>query len=364
MQRRNFLKLGAGTAAAAGAAVSAPAIAQSAPQIRWRMTSSFPKSLDITYGAGELFCRYVSELTEGRFTIQQFAAGEIVPGLQALDAVQNGSVEMAYTGMLFYVGKDPTFALGAATPFMLNPRAQHGWFYHAGGNELYNGFLAKHKVIGFPCGNTGMQWGGWFRKEIKTSDDLKGLKMRIAGLAGNVVQRVGVVPQQIAPGDIYPALERGAIDAVEYIGPYDDEKLGFSKVAKFYYTPGWQEGGTVFHALINTEQWASLPPTYKKVIEVAAQATTTSMLAHYDTKNPEALLRLVAAGVQLSVFSPEIIETIYAASQEHYAGLIASNEAFATIYKSQKEFRDRSYVYHQYADFQYDAMMLQLRRKS
>ena len=179
MQRRTVLKLGAG--AAAGALLSSPAIAQSAPQIRWRMTSSFTKVLDLTYGAGELFCRYVSELTEGKFQIQQFAAGEIVPGLQALDAVHGGTVDMAYTGMLFYVGKDPTFALGAAVPFMLNPRQQHGWYYHAGGNEMFNAFLAKHNVIGFPCGNTGMQWGGWFRNAINSADDLKGLKMRIAG---------------------------------------------------------------------------------------------------------------------------------------------------------------------------------------
>jgi TRAP-type mannitol/chloroaromatic compound transport system substrate-binding protein len=362
MQRRSFLKLGA--VATTGAALRAPAIAQSAPQVRWRMTSSFTKSLDITYGAGELFCRYVSELTDGRFTIQQFAAGELVPGLQALDAVQNGSVEMGYTGMLFYVGKDPTFALGAAIPFMLNPRQQHGWFYHAGGNELYNAYLAKHRVIGFPCGNTGMQLGGWFRKEIKSTEDLKGLKMRIAGLAGTIVARVGVVPQQIAPGDIYPALERGAIDAVEYIGPYDDEKLGFNKIAKYYYTPGWQEGGTVFHVIINSAQWDALPAIYKKAVEVAAQAATTSMLAHYDAKNPEALVRLVASGVTLSVFPQEVLESIYAAAQDHYAGLIASNEAFASIYKSQKEFRDRNYVYHQFADFQYDAMMLQFRRRS
>jgi TRAP-type mannitol/chloroaromatic compound transport system substrate-binding protein len=362
MQRRHLLKLGLGTAV--GTALAAPAIAQSTPQIRWRMTSSFTKALDITYGAGELFCRYVSELTDGRFVIEQFAAGELVPGLQALDAVQNATVEAAYTGTLFYVGKDPTFALGAAVPFMLNPRQQHGWFYHAGGNELFNSFLAKYNVIGFPCGNTGMQWGGWFRKEIKTAEDLKGLKMRIAGLAGSIVARVGVVPQQIAPGDIYPALERGAIDAVEYIGPYDDEKLGFAKVIKYYYTPGWQEGGTVFHTLFNAEKWAALPPTYKKAVEVAAQATTTDMLAHYDTKNPEALVRLVAAGVKLSVFPQEVLSAIYTAAQDHYTGLIASNETFATIYKAQKEFRDRNYTYHQYADFLYDTMMLQLRRKS
>src|SRR5262249_6410674 len=148
-------------------------------------------------------------------------------------------------------------------------------YYFANGNELMNEFLAKYNVIGFPCGNTGMQWGGWFRKEITSAADMQGLKMRIAGLAGSVAAKVGVVTQQIAPGDIYPALERGAIDAVEYIGPYDDEKLGFNRVAKFYYTPGWQEGGTVFHTVFNIEKWNALPPLYKRAIEIAAQATTT-----------------------------------------------------------------------------------------
>jgi TRAP-type mannitol/chloroaromatic compound transport system substrate-binding protein len=222
--------------------------------------------------------------------------------------------------------------------------------------------MAKYNVIGFPCGNTGMQWGGWFRKEIKSADDLKGLKMRIAGLAGSVASKVGVVTQQIAPGDIYPAMERGVIDAVEYIGPYDDEKLGFNRVANFYYTPGWQEGGTVFHGIFNTEKWNALPPTYKKAIEIAAQATTTSMLAHYDTKNPEALARLVASGVKVSVFPRDVIDVMYKASEELYASIIASNPAFAKIYASQKEFRDKSYSYQQAADFQYDLMMLQMKR--
>ena len=260
------------------------------------MTSSFPKSLDITYGAAEQFCKQVGELTDGKFVIQQFAAGEIVPGLQALDAVSSGTVEACYTGALFYVGKDPTFALAASVPFLMNPRQQHGWYYHGGGLEMTNEFFKKHNVYGLPCGNTGMQWGGWFRKEIKSVADLNGLKMRIAGLAGTIAARVGVVPQQIAPGDIYPALERGTIDAVEYIGPYDDEKLGFHKVAQRYYSPGWQEGGTVFHAMFNLAKWNELPPLYKKAVEVAAQAATTDMLAHYDTKNPEALPAACVAG--------------------------------------------------------------------
>lgn len=362
MQRRKFLALGAGATAAA-ASLAAPAIAQGLPTIKWRMTSSFPKSLDITYGAGETFAKYVSDLTDGKFTIQQFAAGEIVPGLQALDAAQSGSVDGAYTGLLFYVGKDPTFALGAAVPFMMNPRQQHAWMYYGGGIGMMNEFLAKYSVYALPCGNTGMQWGGWFRKEIKSAADMQGLKMRIAGLAGSVASKVGVVTQQIAPGDIYPALERGAIDAVEYIGPYDDEKLGFNRVAKHYYTPGWQEGGTVFHALFNLEKWTALPDIYKRVLEVAAQATTTSMLAHYDAKNPEALMRLVASGVSVSVFPPDVIQTMYAAAEDLYKSIIATNPAFAKIYAAQKDFRDRTFTYHQAADLQYDLMMAQIRNR-
>jgi TRAP-type mannitol/chloroaromatic compound transport system substrate-binding protein len=209
-----------------------------------------------------------------------------------------------------------------------------------------------------------MQWGGWFRNEIKSAADLQGVKMRIAGLAGRVASKVGIVPQQIAPGDIYPALERGTIDAVEYIGPHDDEKLGFAKIAKYYYTPGWQEGGTVFHAMINSAKWDSLPATYKRAVEISAQAVTTSMLAQYDAKNPDALIRLIASGVKVAVFPKSVTDKMYEASEELYASLIASNAPFAKIYGSQKEFRDRSYLYHQAADFQYDAMMMELKRKT
>ena len=361
MKRRDMLK-STGAALLAGSAVAAPAIAQSLPTIRWRATSSFPKSLDVTYGAAEQFCRHVGELTEGRFTIQQFAAGEIVPGLQALDAVSNGTVEAAYTGMLFYVGKDPTFALTASVPFLMNPRQQHAWYYHGGGLAMTNEFFKKHNVHALPCGNTGMQWGGWFRKEIKTVGDLSGLKMRIAGLAGTIAARVGVVPQQIAPGDIYPALERGTIDAVEYIGPYDDEKLGFNKVAQRYYAPGWQEGGTVFHGVFNLAKWTELPPLYKKAVEVAAQAATTDMLAHYDQKNPEALIRLVSQGVQVSLFPQEVLERLDAEAEAYYKDITATNAEFAKIFNHQREFQRKGNIYHQVADFQYDLMMLRLRR--
>ncbi|HTO61884.1 MAG TPA: twin-arginine translocation signal domain-containing protein, partial [Bradyrhizobium sp.] len=233
MKRRDFLKVSA--VGAAATAVAAPAIAQSSPEIKWRMTSSFPKSLDTIYGGADQVAKYVAEMTDNKFQIQVFAAGEIVPGLQALDATSNGTVEMSHTVSYYYVGKDPTFAIYASVPFGLNARQQNSWWYQGGGQELGNEFFKKFGVIGFPCGNTGTQMGGWFRKEIKTVADLSGLKFRIGGIAGQVLQKVGVVPQQLAGGDIYPALEKGTIDGAEWVGPYDDEKLGFQKVAKYYY---------------------------------------------------------------------------------------------------------------------------------
>lgn len=237
MKRREFIKTaGLGVA---GAAVAAPAIAQSMPEIKWRLTSSFPKSLDTIYGAAEVFAKAIAEATDNRFQIQVFAAGEIVPGLQAADAVSNGTVEMCHTASYYYVGKDPAFAFGTAIPFGLNSRMQTAWLQTGGGAELMNDFYKKYNIIAFAAGNTGCQMGGWFRKEIKEPGDFNGLKMRIGGFAGRVLTKLGLVPQQVAGGDIYPSLEKGTIDAAEWVGPYDDEKLGFQKVAQYYYYPGW-----------------------------------------------------------------------------------------------------------------------------
>src|SRR5215470_4972729 len=225
MKRRDFLRAAGVGVVAAG--VSKPAIAQSSPEVKWRLTSSFPKSLDTTFGGAEVFAKQIAELTDNRFQIQVFAGGEIVPGLQAFDAVSNGTVEMAHSVSYYYVGKDPTFAIASCVPFGLNARQQNAWLYQGGGNEAFNEFYKTYNVYGLPLGNTGAQMGGWFRKEIKSVADMNGLKMRIAGIAGQVMRKLGVVPQQLAGGDIYPALERGTIDAAEWIGPYDDEKLGF-----------------------------------------------------------------------------------------------------------------------------------------
>ncbi|SMD09693.1 TRAP transporter substrate-binding protein [Rhizobium sp. RU36D] len=365
MNRRSFFqKAGAaGLGAAASAALAAPAIAQENPKISWRLTSSFPKSLDIIYGAAEEIAKSVAEASGGNFTISTFAAGEIVPPLQAADAVASGTVEMAHTCCYYYIGKDKTFALGTAVPFGLNARMTNSWFSVGGGNELINEFLAGYGLYALPAGNTGAQMGGWYRKEIKTIDDLKGLKMRIAGLAGEVMQKVGVTPQQIAGSDVYPALEKGTIDATEFVGPYDDLKLGFQKVAPFYYYPAWWEGGPAVHAFFNKEKFEALPANYKRMLTDACAAANASMLAKYDAKNAGALRQLVADGVQLRPFSGEILEACYKAAQEVYAEITAANPTFKKIYDSQQAFKKDAYLWTQVAEYGFDTyMMIQQRQ--
>ncbi len=364
MERRKFLKTASvGTvAAAATTALAAPAIAQSAPKINWRLTSSFPKSLDTIYGASEVMAKAVSEATDGNFQIQVFAAGELVPGLQAADAVTNGTLEMCHTAPYYYVGKDPTFAFATAVPFGLNSRQQNAWFYHGGGMDLLNEFFAKHQIYSLPGGNTGTQMGGWFRKEIKTVADMSGLKMRIGGLAGRVLAKLGAVPQQIAGGDIYPALEKGTIDAAEWVGPYDDEKLGFYKVAPHYYYPGWWEGGASLQFFINKAKWAGLPKTYQQILTSAAAMANVDMQAKYDARNPGALRRLVQSGALLHPYPQDVMEAAYKASTELYAEISKDNETFKKVHDAAMAFRNDEYLWWQIAEFGYDAFMIRARR--
>src|SRR3954468_5451951 len=306
MKRRQFLTA-AGAGLAAGA-IAKPAIAQSTPELKWRLTSSFPKSLDTLYGTAEIFAKAVGEATDNKFQIQVFSANEIVPALSALDAVQNGTVEMCHTASYYYFGKDPTFAFGTAVPFGLNTRMQNAWMYQGGGAELMNDFYKKFNIIALPCGNTGCQMGGWVRREIKGRADLRGLKMRIGGFAGTVMAKLGVVPQQIAGGEIYSALEKGTIDAAEWVGPYDDEKLGFQKIAPYYYYPGWWEGGAMLHHFINLDKWNALPPSYQSIVRSASAVANAWMLARYDAGNPPALKRLLASGTQFRGFPTPVMD--------------------------------------------------------
>ena len=356
MKRRDVLKAaGAGFAAAA---IVKPAIAQSMPELKWRCTSSFPKSLDTLYGGSEIFAKAVAEATDNKFQIQCFAAGEIVPGLQALDAASNGTVEMCNTAPYYYAGKDPTFTFGTAIPFGLNTRMQLAWQRFGGGLELMNELYKKYNIYALPAGNTGCQMGGWFRKEIKEPGDFNGLKMRIGGYAGRVLQKLGCVPQQLAGGDIYPALEKGTIDAAEWVGPYDDEKLGFYKVAPYYYYPGWWEGGTMIHVFINTDKWSSLTPTYKSIVRTAADMTNVWMQAKYDAVNPAALRRLVAEKTQLRPFSQPVMDACFKAANEVYDEVSATNPMFKKIWESIRDFRNEEYLWWSVAEYNNDNYMI------
>jgi TRAP-type mannitol/chloroaromatic compound transport system substrate-binding protein len=359
MQRRRFLK-SAGAGLAAGAAMMptlSRAQAAALPEVKWRLASSFPKSLDTIYGAAETMSKRVAACTGGKFQIQVFAAGEIVPGLQVLDAVQNGTVQAGHTAPYYYWGKDAAFALDTAIPFGLNARQMNAWQIFGGGLELFREFYKGYSIHNIPCGNTGAQMGGWFRKEIKTTKDLKGLKFRIGGFAGKVMERLGAVPQQLAAGDIYPALEKGTIDAAEWVGPYDDEKLGFNKVAKFYYYPGWWEGGPQLSTLVNIKEWEKLPKEYQNIVEAACWEANTWMVAKYDAQNPAALKRLISGGTQLRGFSREIMVASYKAALEVYKEAGQKSPAFKKIYESMVKFREEQLLWFRVAEKGFDDFM-------
>ncbi|WP_038048776.1 TRAP transporter substrate-binding protein [Thermus caliditerrae] len=352
MKRRDFLKK-AGIGVAASAAF-APVFAQTGPSIRWRLASSFPKSLDTIFGAAEVLAERVSALTGGRFQIRPYQAGEIVPGLQVMDAVQQGTVEVGHTASYYFVGKAPVLAFETSVPFGLTARQQNAWMYYGGGIELFRPIFADFGIIQFPGGNTGAQMGGWFRKEIKGLADLKGLKMRIPGPGGQVMSRLGVVPQVLAGGDIYPALERGTIDATEWVGPYDDEKLGFYKVAKYYYYPGWHEPGPQLTFYVNLKEWQKLPKEYQQALEVAAVEANLAMLAKYDQVNPPALQRLIKAGVRLRKWPAEIMKAAQKAAFEWFEEESAKDATYRKVYTAWKKFREEQYRWFGVAELGYE----------
>ena len=362
MKRREFLKAaGAGLTASA---VAAPAIAQSMPELKWRLTASWPKSLDTLYGGCEYFAKRIAEITDNRFQIQVFAAGEIVPGLQVLDAVQNATVEMGNTALYYYWGKDPAFTFGTALPFGLNARQMNSWLRFGGGADLLNELLKNFNCTGVAAANTGAQMGGWFRKEIKSVDDLNGLKMRIGGFAGTIVSKLGLVPQQLAAGDIYPALEKGTLDACEWVGPHDDEKLGFYKVAKYYYYPGWWEGCGQAHNIINLTKWNELPKSYQSAILTASGDAWEWVIGKYDYANPAALKRLLSQGVQLRAFPQDVMEACYKAAIDIYADLSQTNPHFKKLYDSLVAFRGDSLLWLQVAELSFDSFMMRMRTRA
>ncbi|TEA78207.1 TRAP transporter substrate-binding protein [Allopusillimonas ginsengisoli] len=357
MQRRSFLKKAALGAAAGGATLAAPAFAQDTPTISWRLASSFPRSADAIYSGGENLTKFVSEATDGKFSIRAFPAGEIVPALAVLDGVQNGTIECGHTASYYYFGKNPALCFDSAVPFGLNTRQMNAWVNHGGGMDLLREMYKAYNIVNFPCGYTGTQMGGWFRKEIKTVGDLDGLKFRCSAFAGEVLSRLGVVPQQIAGGDIYPSLEKGTIDAAEWIGPYDDEKLGFHRVAPYYYFPGWWEGTLQVSLYVNQDKYNSLPKQYQAVLAQASAMATNQMIATYDAENPKALKRLISEGAKLRAFPKEVMEASYNEANKVYADLSAKDPAFKKLYESYKGFRDHEIPWFRVGEGSFDQFM-------
>jgi TRAP-type mannitol/chloroaromatic compound transport system substrate-binding protein len=356
MDRRSVIK----NAGIAGilAAGAAPAVhAQQQANIRWRLASSFPKALDTIHGAADTFAKAVKAMSGGKFEISVHAAGEIMPAFGVVDGVQQGSIEMAHTAPYYFFGKDETFALGCAIPFGLNSRQMTAWMYEGNGMKLMREFYAKYNIVNFPGGNTGAQMGGWFRKEIKSVADLKGLKFRIGGFGGKVLERLGVVPQNIPGGDIYPALEKGTIDSAEWIGPYDDLKLGFSKVAPFYYYPGFWEGGPQLDFFINDKAFNALSSEYKAIVEAAAAMAHTDMQAKYDARNPAALKQLVGSGTKLREFPKDVMAAAFKESMAFYNEISAKNENWKKVYADYSKFRADSNLWFQFTEMKFDQFM-------
>ena len=361
IQRRSFLKtagvgLAAGAGLVAGMGVAATAV-HAQPTLRWRLASSFPKSLDALLGPAEIFARLVGAMSGGKFTITVHAAGELVPAFGVVDAVQSKTVECCHTAPYYFFGKDDTFALGTAIPFGLNSRQMTAWMFEGNGLKLMREFLKSYNIINFPMGNTGAQMGGWYRKEIKSMADMKGLKMRTAGLAGKVQERLGVLTQSIPPGEIYTSLEKGTIDAVEFVGPYDDHKLGFYKVAPNYYYPGWWEGCAQTDLYVNIKAYEALSAEYKAMIEAASGYAHIMMQANYDVKNPIALKQLVAAGAKLHRFPKDVMDAAFKESMALYAELSAKNPRWKKIYEDYSKFRTDENMWFRFTEAGFDDFM-------
>jgi len=354
MQRRSFLKK-AGLGAVAGtAAIGAPVFAQANPKISWKMTSTYGPSLPPLFSTAQMLCKFIEEATDGNFSIRLYPAGEIVPGFEVMEAVGNRTVECGQTASYYYYGKDPSFCFDTAVPFGLNARQMYAWMYEGDGMKLMRELFAERNIINFPLGNTGTQMGGWYRKEIKSVADLQGLKMRTAGFAGEVLSRMGVVPQQIPPGDIYPSLEKGTLDAVEFVGPVDDEKLGFQKVAKYYYAPGWWEGGAQVSLYVNDSAYNELPKAYQTLIDMASRAAGSKMVGDYDAHNPDALRRLIASGAVLRTFPRDVMDAGFKASNELFKEFSDRDPRFKKIHDSYMGFRDSSVPWFRVAEGAFD----------
>jgi len=354
LDRRSILK-NTGIAGVLAAA-AAPAV-HAQPVVRWRIASSFPKSLDTIYGSAEVFARAVKEMSGGKFEVTVHAAGELMPAFGVVDGVQNGTVEAAHTAPYYFFGKNEVFAIGGAIPFGMNSRQLTAWMVDGNGQKLMREFYAKYNIVNFLGGNTGAQMGGWFRKEVKSPADISGLKFRVGGFAGRVIERLGGVPQNIPAGEIYQSLEKGTIDAAEWIGPYDDLKLGLNKVAPFYYYPGWWEGSLNLEFYVNQKALAALTPEQRAIVRAASHEAHVVTQGRYDARNPGALKQLVAAKAKVLPFPQSVMDASFKATMALYAELDGSNPEWKKIYADYRNFQRDEILWFRFAESRFDNYM-------
>jgi TRAP-type mannitol/chloroaromatic compound transport system substrate-binding protein len=354
LQRRDFLKSAVVGVATGG--LGAPAIAQSRSEIRWRLACGFETSQGATSSGVELFANQVAALTDGSFAIEPLTGSAAQRDRQAFDAVAGGSLEMAHAASSDCFAKDPTFAIASSIPFGLNARQRLAWLLQGGGNEAFNAFYAKHNVYGLPMGNGGATPGGWYRRRVKSLDALAGLKVGARGLAGQVMARLGVAPQELAPADAYAALESGAIDGFECDGSYDDERLPFAKVAPNFYAPALTDGGAGLHLFINLDKWNNLPNAYRSAIANAAVYANSWMQARTDATTPATLKGLVARGARLRSFPRDVLAATERAAMQLYADISAQNADFKTMIELMMAFRNDAFLWWQVAEYSDDSL--------
>lgn len=359
MDRRSLVKhVGMAGVLAAGIA---PAV-QSQEVQRWRLVTSFPKVLDTIYGGAEKFAQSLRLMSGGQIEVSVHSAGDLMPAFGVMEGVQDGVVEMALTAPYYFTDQDYCFALGCAVPFGLTARQMDAWMEYGGGRKLMDDFYAQYNIKSLSAGNTGTQMGGWYRKEIKTVADLKGLRMRAGGgLLGDALQKLGVQAINMPIGDAHQALEKGRLDAVEFVGPYDDQKLGFGKLAPYYYYPGWWEGGAELAYFINAKVFAALTPELRAMVEAAAALAAKDLTAKYLASNPAALKKLLSERVQPRAFPRELMDAGFKAVMATMAEHEAKSTQFKKIHRSMRSFQHDQLLWDRFSEFRYASYMSAVR---
>ena len=324
--------------------------------IKWRMVTTWPKNLPGLGTAPERMAENIRMMSQGRLDIKVYGAGEIVPALEVFEAVSQGTVQMGHGAAYYWKGKVPIAQFFTAVPFGLTAQEMNGWLLHGGGLELWRELYARYNLFPIPGGNTGVQMAGWFNREINSLEDLKGLKMRIPGMGGEVFEKAGGTAVNLPGGEIFTSMQTGVIDATEWVGPYNDLAFGLHQVAKYYYYPGWQEAGPTLEVLINQNAWQSLPEDLQAIVKTAALAANTDMLAEYTARNNSALRELIDQHhVELRRLPDDVLNEIRMVSEQMIQEMVNGDddELSKRIYESWRRYRDDVVAYHEISERAY-----------